>query len=169
MPAMGTATMIPDPRPGFARCRLIVDRAAGTATWVGDGRTEDRRQLRIGDAPGELSAVVRVIYPRSLWWPALAGRLLLVDSSGTVLARSMVLQQDLFFQMWPYSVLDRSGLPATEERFHNTRLLQKAHRGAAPSWPFTAGYGWLLLTCAVLVAVLFGAAALLIALTGWSA
>jgi hypothetical protein len=159
----------PDPRPGFARCRLIVDRAAGTATWTGDRARVEPREFRLGQGPGELAGLIRVLHPRSLWQPELCGRLLLVDGTGRTLARSLLLRQYAFEQMWPFPVLDASGLPVTEERFTNTRLAQKAHRGAAPLWPLTAGYGWLLLSSFAFTAVLFGLIALVVVVTGWSA
>lgn len=159
----------PDPRPGFARCRLVVDRAAGTATWTGDRSRDEPREFRLGQGPGELAALVRALYPRSLWQPELCGRLLLVDGAGRTLARSRLLPQYAFEQMWPFPVLDASGLPVTEERFANTRLVQKAHRGAAPLWPWTAGYGWLMLSSFAFTAVLFALIALVVVATGWSA
>jgi hypothetical protein len=159
----------PDPRPGLARCRLAVDRAVGTATWTGDGSRTEQHEFRLGDGPGELAALIRVVHPRSFWEPDLSGRLLLVGSTGRVLARSRLLPQYAFEQMWPFSVLDASGLPVTEEWFDNIRLAQKAHPGAAPLWLFTAGYGWLLLASFTFTAVLFGLIALVVVLTGWSA
>ncbi len=169
-PDLSGSLMFPDPRPGFARCRLRVDLGASTASWLGDGRSQEPVDLRIGDGSGELAAVLRLIYPRNFWFPHdLAGRLLLVDSTGRVLARSRLVQQAILFQMWPYQVLDACGLPVREVRYRNSRLVQKAHPGATPSWPFTAGYYWLLLTTAVLTAALFGLMALVVVLTGWSA
>jgi hypothetical protein len=159
----------PDPRPGFSRCRLLVDRTAGTATWTGDVSRAHQQDFRLGSGAGELAGLVRAIYPRSLWEADLCGRLLLVDGTGRVLARSRLLPQYAFEQMWPFSVLDASGLPVTEERFANTRLVQKAHPGAAPLWPFTAGYGWLMLASFGVTALLFALIALLVVLTGWSA
>jgi hypothetical protein len=170
IPDLAGVLMIPDPGPGIARCRLIVDHDAGTAVWLSDGRSQERVELRIGDGPGELADVLRLVYPRDFWFPDhLAGRLLLVDSTGRVIARSRLVQQDVFFQTWPYPVLDASGLPVREVRYRNSRLVQKAHPGAAPSWPFTAGYCWMLLVNSVIVTALFGFMALVVMLTGWSA
>lgn len=161
----------PDPRPGFSRCRLVVDRAAGTATWTGDLSRARQQEFRLGSGDGELAALVRALHPRSFWLVAndLCGRLLLVDGTGRVLARTRLLPQYAFEQMWPFDVLDASGLPVTEERFADTRLVQKAHPGAAPLWLFTAGYGWLMLTCFGITALLFALIALVVVLTGWSA
>ena len=164
----------PDPRPGFSRCRLLVDRTAGTATWIGDVSRAQQEEFRLGQGAGELAELVRVIHPppflKRYWYdPGLWGRLLLVDGTGRVLARSRLLPQYAFEQMWPFSVLDASGLPVAEERFANTRLAQRAHPGAAPLWPFTAGPGWLLLTNLGITALLFALIALVVVLTGWSA
>jgi hypothetical protein len=172
VPEMGGLKVVPDPRPWIERCRLVVDRQAGTATWLDDSRTQRRVDLRLGDGPGELYEVVRTVYPPAM--PndpntTLNGRLLLVDRAGRVLARSLPLPQPLFEQMWPFSLLDSTGLPVREERFRNTRLAQKAHPGAAPLWPVTAGYGWLMLTVLLCLAVLGGLATLVVQLTGWSA
>jgi hypothetical protein len=100
------------------------------------------------------------------WETMLAGRVLLVDGTGRVLARSGLLTQALFDQAWPMSLLESTGLPAREERFRNTRLAQKAHPGAAPLWPLTAGYLWFLLTIGTIVAVLLGTLAAVVAVTG---
>ena len=170
MPDLSGALVLTDPRPGVARCRLVVDVDAGRASWLGDGRSAEPVDLRIGDRSGELAAVLRLVYPRSFWLPHdLAGRLLLVDSTGRVLARSRLVRQSILFQMWPYRVLDACGLSVKEVRYRNSRLVQKEHPGAAPSWPFTAGYYWLLLTNAVLISAFVGLMALVIVLTGWSA
>ncbi|SOD92949.1 hypothetical protein [Blastococcus haudaquaticus] len=169
MPDMSYFKGTPDREPALRRCRLVVDRSAGTATWVGDGLRERRVDLTLGEGPGQLAELVRVVYPWFFLSDELAGRLLLVDSGGRVLARSMRASQRIFEQMWPFDVLDASGLPVREERFANSRRLQQAHRGAAPDWPITAGRGWMLLTSmsgAVLVVGLF---ALFVVLTGWSA
>ena len=53
-----------------------------------------------------------------------------------------------------------------EERFRNTRLAQQAHPGAAPLWPLTAGFGWLLLSTAVAIALVVGVVALVVTGTG---
>ena len=169
-PDLSGSLVFADPRPGFARCRLRVDLGAGTASWLGDGRSREPVDLSIGDGPGELAAVLRLVHPRNFWFPHdLAGRLLLVDSAGRVLARSRLVQQAVLFQMWPYLVLDACGLPVREVRYRNSRLVQKAHPGAAPSWPFTAGYFWLLLATSVLTSAFVGLMALVVVLTGWSA
>jgi hypothetical protein len=170
VPEMGDTPVVPDPRPWIERSRLIVDRQAGTAVWLADTRKQERVELRLGDAPGELAAVVRVIYPPlfpNAWFPRLNGRLFLVDCDGRVLARSLSLPQTLFEQMWPFDLLDRAGLPMREERFRNTRLMHAALPGSAPPWPLTAGYGWFLLTVTAGLAVLFGLATLVVVVTGW--
>jgi hypothetical protein len=167
VPDMGAVKVLPDPRPWIERCRLVVDRRAGTAVWLSDHRKQERVELRIGDRPGELAAIVRVLHPPLMpnaLETVLSGRLLLVDAGGRVLARSLMVPQVLFDQMWPFPVLEASGLPVREERFRNTRLAQKAHPGAAPMWPVTAGYGWLLLTVFTVLAVVFGLMALIVAL-----
>ena len=97
--------------------------------------------------------------------PAPCGRLLLVDSAGRVLGRSRLLRQDLLLETWPDAVLRPSGLQIREGQFRNSQLLYKADCGAAWSWPFTAGYGWMMLT----ILVLLGLIALVVVLTGWSA
>jgi hypothetical protein len=82
-----------------------------------------------------------------------------------VLVRAASLPEAAFEQAWPSSLLERTGLPVREARFRNSRLAHKAHRGAAPHWPVSAGFGWLMLTVA---AVLLGVAllvALVVALT----
>lgn len=149
IPDLGTEPVVPDPRPGLERCRLQVDRDAGTALWVADGRRPRRVELRLGDAPGELAALVRAVYPPLMpnaFTTTVAGQLLLVDSTGAVLVRGTTLPRAAFEQAWPASLLERTGLPVQEAEFRNSRLAQKAHRGAAPHWPLTAGFGWLLLT-----------------------
>ncbi|MGY1688853.1 hypothetical protein [Geodermatophilus sp. SYSU D01105] len=169
VPEMGDVKVVPDPRPRIERCRLVVDRSAGTATWLSDGAKQERVGFRIGDGPGELAGLVRALYPPMMpnaWDTVLAGRVLLVDSGGRVLARSGMLAQALFDQAWPMGLLESTGLPVREERFRNTRLAQKAHPGTAPLWPLTAGYGWFLLSVATLVALLFGVVAAVVALTG---
>ncbi|MGY1703942.1 hypothetical protein ACI79C_05150 [Geodermatophilus sp. SYSU D00697] len=169
VPEMGGVKVVPDPRPRIERCRLVVDRSAGTATWLSDGGKQERRDLRIGDGPGELAGLVRAVYPPMMpnaWETVLAGRVLLVDAGGRVLARSGMLTQVLFDQAWPMGLLKSTGLPVREERFRNTRLAQKAHPGAAPLWPLTAGFYWFLLTVATIVALLFGAVAAVVAVTG---
>jgi hypothetical protein len=172
VPELGDVRIVPDPRPWIARCQLVVDRRAGTATWSDDSRKQRRADLRVGEGPGELYEIVRAVYPPAMpndQHTTLSGRLLLVDRTGRVLARSLLLPQPLFEQMWPFSLLDSTGLPVREERFGNTRLAQRAHPGAAPLWPVTAGWGWFLLTLLVCLAVLGGLATLVVQLTGWSA
>jgi hypothetical protein len=169
VPEMGSLKVVPDPRPRIERCRLVVDRAAGTATWLSDGGKQERLDLRIGNGPGELAALVRAVYPPAM--PngidtKLAGRVLLVDSTGRVLARSGTLTQALFDQAWPMSLLESTGLPVREERFRNTRVAQKAHPGVAPLWPLTAGYFWFLLTIGMVVALLVGTLSVVVAITG---
>jgi hypothetical protein len=169
VPEMGGIKVVPDPRPRIERCRLVVDRTAGTATWLSDGAKQERVEFRIGDGPGELAGLVRAVYPPMMpnaWETVLAGRVLLVDASGRVLARSGMLTQVLFEQAWPMGLLESTGLPVREERFRNTRLAQKAHPGAAPLWPLTAGFYWFVLTVATIVALLFGVVAAVVALTG---
>ena len=172
VPELGEVQIWPDPRPWIACCRLVVDRRAGTATWLDDSRRQRRVELRLGGEPGELHGIVRALYPPAMPNDAhttLSGRLLLVDRSGRVLGRSLLLPQPLVEQMWPVGLLDGTGLPVREERFRNTRLAQRAHPGAAPMWPVTAGWGWFLLTALVTLAVLAGLATLVVQLTGWSA
>jgi hypothetical protein len=169
VPEMGGLKVVPDPRPRIERCRLVVDRTAGTATWLSDGAKQERVEFRIGDGPGELAGLVRAVYPPAMpnaWDTVLAGRVLLVDSGGRVLARSAMLTQALFDQAWPMGLLESTGLPVREERFRNTRLAHKAHPGAAPLWPFTAGYFWFLLAIGTIVAVFFGLLAVVVAITG---
>jgi hypothetical protein len=170
VPEMGSVRIVPDPRPWIERCRLVVDRQAGSALWLDDWRKQHRVELRLGDGPGELHGLVRAVYPPMM--PnapetTLSGRLLLIDRDGRVVARSTLLPQPLFEQMWPFDLLDATGLPVREERFRNTRLAQQAHPGTAPLWPITAGFGWLMLTVVVVLGVLVGAAALVVAVTGW--
>jgi hypothetical protein len=169
MPDLSYFKGLPAREPRLSRCRLVVDRSAGTATWEGDGRRPDRVDMEVGDGPGQLAALVRAIYPRSPYLPELSGRLLLVDGTGRVLARSMVVNQRIFEHMWPFGALDAAGLPVREERFTNTRRLQKTHPGAAPTWPFTAGYGWVVLSSMAIAALIIGVAALVVVVTGWSA
>lgn len=154
-----------DPRRGFDRCALIVVREVDTAAWLSDGFPQRRVNLPLGDGPGQLAALVRANYPQNFRVPIPVGRLLLVDSSGRVLARSRLLSHDLLHETWPDAVLEASGLPIREAQFKNTRLVQKAHRGAAWSWPFTAGYCWMMLS----ILVLLGLLALLVVVTGWPA
>lgn len=52
---------------------------------------------------------------------------------------------DARLPLW-IELLARTGLPVQEARFRNSRTAQRAHRGAAPHWPMTAGFGWLLPT-----------------------
>jgi len=149
--------IVPDPAPRLARCRLTIDRAARSATWRPDSLRDGDLVLPLGDGPKELHALVRAVYPPAM--PnspdmVLSGRLLLVDSSGRVLARSGVLPQEAFAQAWPTDVLESSGLPVREERFRNTRLLQKRYRGAAPLWPVTSGFLWFLGTFVLLLLLL---------------
>ena len=169
VPDLGPLKVVPDPRPGIERCRLVVDRAAGTAIWLSDGRRQERVELRLGSGPGELCEIIRALYPPTMphaWDTLLGGRLLLVDAGGRVLVRSTMLPQLLFDQMWPLPLLESTGLPVREERFRNTRLAHRAHPGAAPLWPLTAGYGWFLLTVGTIVALLFGVLAAVVAVTG---
>lgn len=172
VPVLGALPVFPDPRPRMARCRLVVDRWNGTAEWQGERKRQEPVTLRVGNAPGELAEIVRIVYPSTFPSAAvrvLVGRVLLVDSTGRVLARTEQQPQVVFEQAWPFSVLDASGLPVREQRFHNTRLAQKTFPGAARAWPLTAGRGWFLLTMTLGLSVLFGLAALLVVLTGWSA
>ena len=144
----------PDREPGLDRCRLVVDRSAGTATWIGDGYRVRRVEMRLGLGAGELAGVVRAVSPyvfQGLW-----GRVLLVDGNGRVLARSRLAPKEVLEQLWPLDAFDGTGLPVRAEEFRNTRVKQRAHPGAAPAWPFTAGVGWLQLTSAVLGAAPFG-------------
>jgi hypothetical protein len=134
VPEMGDLKVVPDPRPRIERCRLVVDRSAGTATWLSDGAKQERLELRIGDGSGELAGLVRAVYPPMMpnaWETVLAGRVLLVDSRGRVLARSGMLTQVLFDQAWPMGLLESTGLPVREERFRNTRLPRR-HTPAPP-------------------------------------
>jgi hypothetical protein len=165
MPDLHPSRYLLDPRRGFDRCALIVVREVGTAGWLSDGFPQHRVNLLLGDGPGQLTAVVRASYPQNFRVPIPVGRLLLVDSAGRVLGRSRLLSYDLLHETWPDAVLEASGLQVREAQFKNTRLVQKAHRGAAWSWPFTAGYCWM----ALAILVLFGLLALLVVLTGWSA
>ena len=169
VPDMGAVTVLPDPRPWIERCRLVVDRRAGTALWRSDLRRQTQVELRLGQGPGELAGIVRALYPPLMpnsLDTVLSGRLLLVDGTGRVLTRSLMVPQTLFDQMWPSSLLQSTGLPVREERFRNTRLAQKAHPGAAPLWPVTAGYGWLLLTVFTVLAASAGVIAAVVALMG---
>lgn len=169
VPEMGDVRMIPDPRPWIERCRLVVDRAAGTATWSNDSRKQDRLELRLGDGPGELYEIVRAIYPPMMpndLNTVLSGRLFLVDREGRVLAKSLMVPQALFEQMWPFDLLDATGLPVREARFKNTRLAQKAHPGAAALWMVTAGFGWLMLTTFTAIAVVAALVTLVVLLVG---
>ena len=77
---------------------------------------------------------------------------MLVDGSGRVLARSDARAAAYMDQMWPVELLETSGLPVQTRRFSNTRLLNKAHPGAAPLWVFSGGL-WLLMLWALLGAV----------------
>lgn len=166
VPGPSRQKVVPDPRPGLERCRLVVDRDAGTLTWHPEGGS-DSTSLPLGDGPGQVAAVVRAVYPASFHFGVdtlLSGRVLLVDSTGRVLLRSKLLTQELFDEAWPLTLLRTSGLPAREERFGSTRVLQRAHRGAAPLWPLTAGFGWFLLSTLVVVLGLLGLVALLVAL-----
>lgn len=168
VPDLGAQPVVPDPRPGLERCRLQVDQDAGTAVWVADGRRPRRTELRLGDAPGELAALVRAVYPPAMpgaWSTTLAAQLLLVDSTGAVLARAAMLPQAAFEQAWPTSLLARTGLPVQEARFRNSRTAQRAHRGAAPHWPVTAGFGWLLLTVTTSLLVVVLLVSVVVALT----
>ena len=172
VPELGEVRIVPDPRPWIARCRLVVDRQAGTATWLDDFRRQHRVELRLGAQPSELYEVVRAVYPPAMpndEHTTLSGRLLLVDRSGRVLARSLLPPRPLLEQMWPVGLLDGTGLPVREEHFANTRLAQRAHPGAAPMWPITAGWGWFFVTVSLCLALLAGLATLVVQLTGWSA
>lgn len=165
IPDFGSEPVVPDPRPGLERCRLQVDRDAGTAVWVDGGR---RVELRLGDAPGELAGLVRAVYPPLMpnaFLTTIAGQLLLVDSTGAVLVRGTSLPRGAFDQAWPASLLARTGLPVQEAEFRNSRLAHKAHRGAAPHWPVTAGFGWLLLTTTTCLLAVAALVALVVALT----
>jgi len=165
---MSCYLLMPDREPGLDRCTLVVDRSAGTATWTGDGYRMRRAKMRLGLGAGELAEVVRAVSPYvcqgGLW-----GRLLLVDGNGRVLARSLLAPQEVLEQFWPLDAFDGTGLPVRAEEFRNTRLLQRAHPGAAPAWPFTAGYFWLQLACLVSTGALLGLIALVVVLTGWPA
>jgi hypothetical protein len=169
VPDMGDLRIVPDPRPGIARCRLVVDRSAGTATWTPDRGRAMPVELRLGDGPGELAGIVWAIYPPAMpnaLETVLGGQLLLVDGAGRVLARSTMVPQVLFEQMWPFDLLDATGLPVQEERFRNSRLAQKAHRGAAPHWPVTAGFGWLMLTTSTAIGLVAALVTLVVLLLG---
>ncbi|MCA0146557.1 hypothetical protein [Blastococcus sp. LR1] len=136
-------------------CSLTIDRESGVVTWVDDA-VRRRVQLPLGNGPGEVAGLLRASYP-----PVKAGhpqlpdvfRLMLVDGSGRVLARSAVRAAAHMDQMWPVELLETSGLPVQTRRFKNTRLLNKAHPGAAPLWVFSGGL-WLLMLWSLLGAVL---------------
>lgn len=165
----GPVRVFPDPGPRLAHCRLTVDAAAGAAEWVPDQVGAAPVTLTVGSGPGQLAGLVRAVYPGA--FPnavhvALCGRVLLVDGSGAVLARSAQVPQNVFDQAWPIAVLRQSGLPVAEERFKNTRLLQRTHRGAAPLWPLTAGYLWFLLSITVVLLLVAGLATILVQATG---
>ena len=169
VPELGSLKVVPDPRPRLARCRLEVDRRAGTAIWQGEKAGGKPVELRLGDAPGELAEIVRVVYPSA--FPnavdvTLVGRVLLVDCTGRVLVRTEQQPQVVFEQAWPFSVLDAGGLPVREQRFRNTRLLQEAHPGAARLWPLSAGVGWFMLTVGGAVALLMALVAVIVAALG---
>ncbi len=151
---------LPDREPGLDRCRLVLDRSAGTATWIGDGYRVRRVEMRIGPGSGELAGVVRAVYPSSLYRAGLWGRLFLVDGTGRVLARSLLAPQDVLEQFWPLSAFDGTGLTVRAEEFRNTRLAHKAYPGAVPTWPFNAGVGWSYLSLSVLGAAPWGVMAL---------
>ena len=167
VPPVGGRKAVPDPRPRLARCSLVVDHDSRTATWRGDDRTPSTVELALGEGPGQLQRLVRVLYPPLMPGgedTVEAGRLLLVDSTGRTLVRSGALTGVLFDQAWPYDLLTGCGLPVSEQRFRSTRHLQAAHPGAAPAWPLTAGFGWFVLTVALALLVLAGLAAGVVAL-----
>lgn len=168
VPPVGGRKVVPDPRPRLARCSLVVDQDQCTATWRGDDRTPSTVELTLGNGPGQLQRLVRVLFPPLMPGDAdtvEAGRLLLVDSGGRTLVRSSVLTGVLFDQAWPYDLLITCGLPVSEQRFRSTRVLQAAHPGAAPLWPLTAGFGWFVLTVSLALLALAGLAAGVVALT----
>ncbi len=113
----------------------------------------------VGDQPGGVLTVTQVEH----FVPLPGDDALLVDSTGAVVVRSRLLPQELFDEAWPLTLLRTSGVPAREEGFASTRVLQQAHRGAAPLWLLTAGFGWFLLTVLVVVLALLGVVALLVA------
>ena len=165
----GPVKVVPDPVPRLAHCRLTVDATAGTAEWVPDKIGAAPVTLAVGTGPGQFAGLVRAVYPGAFpnaVHDSLSGRVLLVDGRGTVVARSAQVPQSVFDQAWPIAVLRQSGLPVTEKRFKNTRLLHKAHRGAAPLWPLTAGYFWFLLTITVVLLLAAGLATILVQVTG---
>ena len=169
VPDLGSLKVFPDPRPRLARCRLVVDRRAGTAQWTGEKEGAEPVELTLGEAPGEVAEIVRAVYPSAFPNAAdatLVGRVLLVDSTGRVLARTEQQPQAVFEQAWSFDVLDRSGLPVREQRFANTRLAQKAFPGTARMWPLTAGVGWFFLTVGGTIAVLLALLALVVAVLG---
>lgn len=169
VPDLGDLRIVPDPRPRIERSALVVDRSAGTAVWHSDDRTPRRVELRLGRGRGELATLTRAVYPPFMphgFDTRLSGRLLLLDGTGRVLARSLLLPQELFDQAWPRTLLEQSGLPVSEERFRNTRVAESAHAGTAPLWPLTAGYGWFLLTVGSAVAAVIALLVLVLALTG---
>ena len=60
---MSCYRFMPDREPGLDRWRLVVDRSAGTASWIGDGYRARRVQMRLGMGAGELAGVVRALHP----------------------------------------------------------------------------------------------------------
>ncbi|RBY87095.1 hypothetical protein DQ244_17300 [Blastococcus sp. TBT05-19] len=135
---------------------LTIDRERGEVTWVDDAIRQRRVQLPLGTGPGEVAGLLRAIFPPTkIGHPRLPDvfRVMLVDDSGRVLARSAARPASWLDEMWPVELLEASGLPVQTRRFDNTRLLHKAHPGAAPLWVFTGGL-WLLMLWGLLGAAL---------------